>query len=208
MDTDHRPEETDAAPGGAAATADPGNAVAAIRLFRVEALRRRAATVGGEARRLLDARLATLRHGHDAPPAARAPVASTPPARGALAGLVECLEARRSASGSAGVAPPVGTGASAHELDAVHELRRIWTRVRTGSQLRRSLASAPVDAGPLNSASLVHRALGLMQDTAPGYLEHFMAYVDALACLERMKDPGAGGDAGGRRRGPRAKPHG
>ncbi|GHA75294.1 hypothetical protein GCM10007067_10510 [Lysobacter bugurensis] len=57
---------------------------------------------------------------------------------------------------------------------------------RAESQLREALEEAPENAGPLNSASLVHRALTLMREVSPEYLAPFMAYVDALAWLEGM----------------------
>ena len=50
------------------------------------------------------------------------------------------------------------------------------------------LQQAPADAGPLNSGVLVHRALGLMRSLSPGYLQHFLAYVDALSWLQQMQD--------------------
>ncbi|UWX03881.1 DUF2894 domain-containing protein [Pseudoxanthomonas sp. NC8] len=52
---------------------------------------------------------------------------------------------------------------------------------------------------------LVHRALQLMQATAPGYLQHFIAYADALSSLQQLREgnPGATGEtavaAGGRK---------
>jgi len=39
-------------------------------------------------------------------------------------------------------------------------------------------------AGPLNSHFLVLRALGLMRDVAPEYLEHFVPYIEALLWLD------------------------
>lgn len=58
--------------------------------------------------------------------------------------------------------------------------RQTWAALRLDGQMRRSLEYVPENAGPLNSRSLVHRALSLMQETAPGYLQHLLAYVDAL----------------------------
>jgi hypothetical protein len=71
------------------------------------------------------------------------------------------------------------------------EFQRLWSRVRTESQLRQSLAPVPENAGPLNSSALVHRALGVMRDVSPGYLQHFLGYVDDLAWMERVGERGA-----------------
>jgi hypothetical protein len=57
--------------------------------------------------------------------------------------------------------------------------------------LAQSQASLPVNAGPLNSQQLVHRALTLMQGAAPGYLHQLMAYVDALSMLEPFQPSAA-----------------
>lgn len=72
------------------------------------------------------------------------------------------------------------------ELPAIEDFRRIWTRVRSESQLRLSHEPVPTDAGPLNSAALVHRAITLMRDLSPEYLRHFLSYVDDLSWLEQV----------------------
>lgn len=80
------------------------------------------------------------------------------------------------------------------ELDALGELRRLWSSVRSDSQVKRCLQNSPTNAGPLNSSSLVHRSLNLMREVSPGYLQQFLSYVDVLAGLEQMKDGGILGD--------------
>ncbi|WP_369936666.1 DUF2894 domain-containing protein [Xanthomonas tesorieronis] len=77
---------------------------------------------------------------------------------------------------------------SAPQLPALDDARRLWTELRSRSQLRQSLQQAPSDAGPLNSGVLVHRSLALMRTLSPGYLQHFLAYVDALSWLQQMHD--------------------
>ncbi|QNH20090.1 hypothetical protein HEP73_00988 [Xanthomonas sp. GW] len=77
---------------------------------------------------------------------------------------------------------------SAQQLPALDDARRLWAELRSRSQLRQSLQQAPADAGPLNSGVLVHRALALMRSLSPGYLQHFLAYVDALSWLQQMHD--------------------
>lgn len=70
------------------------------------------------------------------------------------------------------------------------EFQQLWGRIRTDSQLRQSLAAVPEDAGPLHSSALLHRAMTLMQEAAPGYLQHFIAYVDALSWMEQLQQQG------------------
>jgi hypothetical protein len=62
--------------------------------------------------------------------------------------------------------------------------------VRTGQQLRVAEVLVPQNAGPLNSSSLVHRALSLMRELSPGYLQQFLAYADALSWLEQLNAGG------------------
>lgn len=77
------------------------------------------------------------------------------------------------------------------ELPALDTFRRLWSAVRIGSQVRRSLAKTSDDAGPLNSARLVHRSLTLMRQVSPDYLQHFLAYVDTLSGLAQLQEAGA-----------------
>ena len=49
------------------------------------------------------------------------------------------------------------------------------------------------DGGPLNSAVLVQRMLDTMQATSPGYLRHFIDYVDTLSWLQALQDGAASG---------------
>ncbi|MGF6964700.1 hypothetical protein OKW43_001705 [Paraburkholderia sp. WC7.3g] len=72
------------------------------------------------------------------------------------------------------------------ELPGVDYFREVWSKVRSEKQLRQSLAQVPGNAGPLNSSSLVHRALSLMRELSPGYLKQFLSYVDTLSWLEQM----------------------
>ncbi len=72
------------------------------------------------------------------------------------------------------------------ELAALEDFRKTWSAVRSRSQLRQSLAFMPANAGPLNSAALVHRAMALMRELSPEYLRHFLSYVDDLSWLEQI----------------------
>lgn len=108
-----------------------------------------------------------------------------PPAHAALAALRARLDAARQAR------QPAGIRQAWPALPALDETRALWARLRTERQLRQSLQPAPENAGPLNSGSLVHRALGLMRSTSPGYLQHFLGYVDTLAWLDHLHQAGA-----------------
>lgn len=109
--------------------------------------------------------------------------AAAPPTLAALAARLDAAAAARGAAQGRAHAYP--------QLPALDEFRMRFARLRMDRQLRRSLEQAPGDAGPLNSARLVHRALNTMQALAPEYLQQFMAYLDALAWMERL-----GGGAG------------
>lgn len=164
-----------------------------IALHLIEALATRAAAHDGQARAVLDARLAALLDAPAARPARAgrgkrtAKTAEVAP-RSALAGLLQRL-----AEHGPGKAAPVAATAlpkAFPELPALDEFRRTWAKVRTDSQLRQSLVASSEDAGPLNSAVLVNRAIHLMRDAAPGYLQHFVAYVDALSWMEQLQGAG------------------
>lgn len=75
-------------------------------------------------------------------------------------------------------------------MEALEDFRTLWSQLRTRSQVRRSLQHSPTHAGPLNSSSLVYRALALMREVSPGYLQHFMPYLDALSWLQQLNDHG------------------
>ncbi|GGZ64893.1 hypothetical protein GCM10008101_18290 [Lysobacter xinjiangensis] len=167
---------------------------------RIRALSRRAADRDGGLRRVLDARIAELASAClaslDASHAAPARDGSRQSARNAFAALHERL--------AADTASPKAQAATT----ALDELHRASATARARSQMRQALDSAPQDAGPLNSTLLVHRALTLMRDVSPDYLQAFMGYVDALAWLDGMTAKAAPASAtpiAGPKR-PRAKP--
>ncbi|MGC3023830.1 DUF2894 domain-containing protein [Burkholderia sp. DN3021] len=169
-----------------------------VRFHRIDALERRAAVLDGDARGLLDARLAALIDGFaevvaraDEAKAARdnAQATAGAPVRGAIAELVERL-ARDAQADRLGLDP-----------ELVDYFRTMWSKVRTEQQYRQSLDQVPRNAGPLNSNSLVHRSLSTMRELSPEYLQQFLSYVDALAWLEDL----AGGGAQPEKEAPRAK---
>ena len=161
-----------------------------LRFAFLDALATRMQAHAGEARRLLDARLTCLigEYATDLArwtPPARATTGSTMSTGGtALHALVAALQQRTPMSPASIGATDTSPGQAPA---ALAEARRVWTQVRTDSQLRASLDDLPGDAGPLNSGKLVHRALHFMREVSPGYLQHFIAYADTLSSLERLQ---------------------
>jgi Protein of unknown function (DUF2894) len=159
-----------------------------IRFHFIEALERRAAVHDGEARRILDDRLSELLEAYagdldiaaSSVDVAYSATTSDAPARGALGGLIDHI---------ANVEVPQSS--TFPELEALDEFRKLWSSLRTDSQVRQSLEQVPTDAGPLNSGSLVHRSITLMRELSPGYLQQFLSYVDTLSWIDQMKDGGA-----------------
>ncbi|WP_052738135.1 DUF2894 domain-containing protein [Robbsia andropogonis] len=124
----------------------------------------------------------------DAPQtAASTNVAAQPAALDALRALTQHLDNRTSPLVLAMQVTREATHDAASlrypEMPVLPYFRQVWAVLRLDGQIRRSLRYVPENAGPLNSRSLVHRALSLMQDTAPGYLQHLLAYMDQLADL-------------------------
>ncbi|WP_321933509.1 DUF2894 domain-containing protein [Paraburkholderia sp. J8-2] len=154
-----------------------------VRFHLIEALERRAAAHAGDARRLIDARLAQLLNAFADDLAREASKVThelhDETARSELGRLVDSL---------ARVEPAQPATRVRHEPDPelVEYFRQTWSRVRSEKQLRQSLDQVPRNAGPLNSSSLVHRALSLMREVSPGYLQQFLAYADALSWLEQL----------------------
>ncbi|MFM0667360.1 DUF2894 domain-containing protein [Paraburkholderia sediminicola] len=160
-----------------------------VRFHFIEAFERRAAGHSGEARRILDERLAGLLDayaGHierAASPADDAVAhAANEPAHATLKSLVDYIASQDHVPAAIGLP----RAASYPELPALDYFREVWSKVRTEKQMRQSLEQVPGNAGPLNSSSLVHRALSLMREVSPGYLKQFLSYVDALSWMEQM----------------------
>src|SRR5690606_14338857 len=64
--------------------------------------------------------------------------------------------------------------------------QKTWSRLSTGLRIKQSQSQVPENAGPLNSSHLIYRSLLLMQERSPGYLRHFLSYVDTLSWLEQL----------------------
>jgi hypothetical protein len=181
-----------------------------VRFRFIEALARRAEGYQGEARKLLDSRLAETLQEYSgrfeqAPGNAGEVVAQgSQDERSPLAELAAYIEQRSSVDAVLRVADdgelpiesasnsPAGTST---ELKSVRYFRDTWSKLSVDQQLAQALAQAPENAGPLNSHLLVLRAFERMRDLSPEYLNRFMSYVDALLWLDQAdssKAPSSG----------------
>ncbi len=178
----------------------------------IEALARRAAGHGGAVRATLDARLAQLLDAYAAriaaaglPDASASPEERNAPA----AGVAVTAAAARVATPPAGTRGPLAElaaylaypGAPGEDPDAIAAqarrdaypdlpaldgLREIWSGLSADRQVRQSQEQVHKNAGPLNSNQLVHRALSLMRELSPGYLQQFVTYTETLAWMEQL----------------------
>ena len=160
----------------------------------IAALAQRAQRYVGSARAQLDARLSQLTDAYAqlvavevAEPAAK--TGSESP----LQSLLQQLEADPlqyqlplSTSNTAADNSDIGDSNETTLMPALDEFQQLWSRIRIDSLLRQCLDSLPEDAGPLNSSVLTYRAMALMQELSPEYLQHFIAYVDVLTWMEQL----------------------
>lgn len=173
-----------------------------LRFHLIDALARRAAAYDGPVRQKLDGRLADLIQGYesgltDAGAAEDLPAPPPAPEHGPLAGLVAYLAGPGAAGPpqAADAEPdracaerldPLGLRAAYPELPLLDEFQTLWSRFSADRQVRQSQEQVHKNAGPLNSNQLVHRALSLMREMSPGYLQQFLSYTDALMWMEQM----------------------
>lgn len=168
-----------------------------VRFAYLAALVRRAAQQPQPVRRLLNARIAIeagrlmARH---RPHAAAGGQGAASPANSPLAELLAYIE-ENAALPEPGLLPAALIQPPPHpasedrarqpaELKSVARFRSTWSRLGAERQLVQTLAQAPENAGPMNSQHLVLRALQVMRDCSPEYLQGFMSYVDTLLWLE------------------------
>lgn len=173
-----------------------------LRFHLIDALARRAAAYDGPVRERLDGRLADLIQAYEsaltnAGAAEDLPGPPPAPERGPLAGLVAYLDnpgapgqpqAADAQADRAGAErlDPLGLRAAYPELPLLDEFQTLWSRFSADRQVRQSQEQVHKNAGPLNSNQLVHRALSLMREMSPGYLQQFLSYTDALMWMEQM----------------------
>lgn len=171
-----------------------------VRFHFIEAMERRAANHDGDVRRILDDKLCALLEAY-ADDLARAESASSDavdsatselPARDGLGRLIDDIAQRAVPRENAhAVENPVAELSRFPELEALGEFRKTWSALHAESQLQKAMAQVPTNAGPLNSEALVHRAIALMRELSPGYLQQFLAYVDTLSWMERINPASA-----------------
>lgn len=165
-----------------------------VRFRFIEAMVRRAQALQGTARQLLDARVATLLadYGDAIARAQNAETAVIAPATAAQPGPLSALTQALAQHAAAQIDPDLPQAlppslAGPPELKSAHYFRSTWSRLAAQKRLTQSLAQLPENAGPLNSHRLVHRAMSLMHDLSPEYLQKFMAHVEALMWLDRLQ---------------------
>jgi len=155
-----------------------------VRFALIDALDRRASMHAGAARRMLDARIDALladyaagleRAASDAIPDTSADAENASRQGGIAHGKL-----------AAQVGSPDHLARSGPPAELLDYFREVWSKLSADQQVRQSLDQVPKNAGPLNSSSLVHRALLLMRELSPGYLRQFLAYADALSWLEDL----------------------
>lgn len=166
-----------------------------VRFRFIEALVKRSGMHGGEARRILDDKVARLLAAYaedlekaprsDSGTAKRSEKVQRP--RGALGALADHIGQHASPLGDAPT--------TRDELKTLTQFRSTWSRLSADRRLTQSQATVPQNAGPLNSHHLVDRSLRLMRDVSPEYLNRFMSYVDALLGLDQLNSAGGLGSA-------------
>jgi hypothetical protein len=160
----------------------------AVHRHFIDALERRLPNLKGEARVLLERRVAQWRSAHhDAPPhATRTTERKASPfgPDGPLRDLVQQLDGSLHATGPTARSAHVAHGDAPKDLKTVHQFRDSWLALSAQRQLALSLSATPVNAGPLHSQRLLHRALSSMHALSPTYLHHLLSYAQALHRLE------------------------
>ncbi|MCS3505313.1 DUF2894 domain-containing protein [Achromobacter sp. JUb104] len=187
-----------------------------VRFRFLQAMARRSAVLDGLARQLLDEKLAGYMNAYaqvldaetdadaDANPGAEADAEpniepNTPPpaepandAPSALAGLLAYLAdpgaapGQNTADGALWNRDALGLRDAYPDVQMLEYFRAVWSRVSADRQVRQSQQQVHKNAGPLNSNQLVHRALSLMRELSPGYLQQFLSYTDALMWMEQI----------------------
>ena len=169
-----------------------------VRFRFIEAMARRATAHGGEARRMLDDKVATLLAAYDEDRTKAQPTSTVEQEAAAepspFAELAEHIARHAPMLGNAPAAPAAKAGAATKasaappppELKSIRYFQSTWSKLSADRRLTQSLSKVPENAGPLNSHHLVHRSLTLMHNLSPEYLNRFMAYVDALSWVDQL----------------------
>jgi len=159
----------------------------------IEILKQRASAHQGRARQILDAKLETavlalrqrVTQAQEQSQDAIAPPISAQ--RETLGDLVRLLTEHSLDKPDSRYVVPTTTLRT--ELKSVKYFRNTWSKLSAERQVTQALGQAPKNAGPINSHVVALRALALMRDTSPDYLNRFMSYVDTLLNLEQGDRP-------------------
>lgn len=180
-----------------------------VRFCYLDAMARRAAALDGLARQRLDEKLATLMAAYasrmatldrDAGQSTRADGGADVRAADTngnadasadtvhtLADLIDYLADPDAPGGKSGwTRDALGLRAAYPDVQMLDYFRGVWAQVSADRQVRQSQERVHKNAGPLNSNQLVHRALTLMRELSPGYLQQFLSYTDALMWMEQI----------------------
>lgn len=119
-------------------------------------------------------------------PTAVRPAAPAPRPRGPLAELAAFLAYPGEAGDDPDAAAAQARRDAYPDLPALDYFREVWSGLSADRQVRQSQEQVHKNAGPLNSNQLVHRALTLMRELSPGYLQQFVAYTETLTWMEQV----------------------
>ena len=166
------------------------------RFALISALAQRAARHEGLVRQQLDARLQALADAY-AGLLAHPPQARTHRGEAVASPFKPLLEQLANAPRLDATPQPASTprtddsseptpAAEPPAMPLLDEFQQLWSRIRIDSLLRQCLDGLPEDAGPLHSTVLTYRAMALMREVCPDYLQHFVAYADVLTWLEQL----------------------
>ena len=114
--------------------------------------------------------------------------AETAPACSPLAQLLQEMQAERPRPKApallAGSTSPALATRLPPDNPRIRQFRRQLHSMGVQKQVRQAVAQGPQNAGPINSHMLTLRALVLLRERSPQYLERFMTHVDTLLRLE------------------------
>ena len=163
--------------------------VDAVGWHYIEVLAERSRSVSSPAQALLSHKLHRMLGEFDARMNAE-PARSGDGARGSNVSPSPLALLLQEMSPQASTQPQGGVGSTKPwhgESPRVQQFRKQLRKISVQKQVSRAIAQAPQNAGPINSHMLVLRALGLMRDIAPDYLNRFMTHLDTLLCLEEAE---------------------
>lgn len=163
--------------------------VHAVAWHYIEALARRTQLQTGPAQALLRDKLQGLLQAFAERQQAAPTAQQSAPASTATTSPLAVLLQEMAPSPSPPIAAALDSFSPPHESPRVRQFRQQLRQISVQKQVSKAIAQAPQNAGPINSHMLVLRALGLMRDISPDYLNRFMTHVDTLMCLQASEPP-------------------